>query len=149
MNATESEHGSCNILLVEDNRARRRLARKSLRGAGVRLPIACRHKWRRGVGVSQARRAFRQCARPAIILLDLNLPGLDGREVLEAVKTSEALRRIPVIVLTSSRSNVDIRECYDLHANAFMTKAANFDDLLELVRQIGTYWLTAVRLPTD
>ncbi|MCA9144467.1 MAG: response regulator [Planctomycetaceae bacterium] len=149
MNATESEHGSCNILLVEDNRADVVLLEKAFEEQAFDYRLHVATNGDEALAFLKQEGPFVNAPRPAIILLDLNLPGLDGREVLEAVKTSEALRRIPVIVLTSSRSNVDIRECYDLHANAFMTKAANFDDLLELVRQIGTYWLTAVRLPTD
>lgn len=92
---------------------------------------------------------YADAPRPSIVLLDLNLPGKDGHEVLEAIKTSEKLRRLPVIVLTSSRSDLDVRQCYDLHANAYMTKASDFEELLKLVRQITTYWSSAVWLSPD
>lgn len=147
MNATGSEPSSFDILVVEDNRADAVLLKKAFE---EEQSGHCIHVARNGdeaLAFLCQQEPFADAPRPAIILLDLNLPGRDGREVLECVKTTEALRRIPVIVLTSSSSDVDVHQCYDLHANAYMTKAATFDELVDLVRMISSYWLSAVRLP--
>jgi CheY-like chemotaxis protein len=85
--------------------------------------------------------------RPDLILLDLNLPRKDGREVLAEVKGDPALRSIPVVVLTTSKAEEDILRSYDLHANAYVTKPVDFDRFIEVVRQIDEFFVTVVRLP--
>ncbi|MFB9955558.1 response regulator [Cellulomonas denverensis] len=84
---------------------------------------------------------------PDLILLDLNLPKMDGREVLEALKGDEALRRIPVVVLTTSEAEEDVVRSYSLHANAYVTKPVDFDRFIEVVRQIDEFFVEVVRLP--
>lgn len=147
MSASESHDRVFDILVVEDNRADVVLLKKAFEEvfAGYELHVAINGD--EALAFLNRQPPFADSPRPSIILLDLNLPGRDGREVLETIKTTEAIKNIPVIVLTSSRSEIDVRQCYDAHANAFMTKATNFDELLELVRQITTYWLSVVRLP--
>ncbi len=86
--------------------------------------------------------------RPGLILLDLNLPRVDGREVLAAVKSDPDLRRIPVVVLTTSQAEEDILRSYDLHANAFVTKPVDFDRFLEVIRQIDSFYISVVKLPS-
>jgi len=135
------------ILLVEDNRTDVFLAEEAFR----------EHAWVRKLHVVNDGDAaneflhregkYAEAPRPDLVLLDLDLPGISGREVLRGIKTHESLRRIPVVVLTSSQSDDDRLACYDLHANAFMTKAADFDELQHIVRAIGDYWFNRVKLP--
>ena len=90
---------------------------------------------------------YSDAPRPNLILLDLNLPGMDGRGVLAKVKGDESLRQIPVVILTSSQSEEDVSKCYDLHANAYMRKARDLDGLIALTEEISRYWLSLVVLP--
>jgi CheY-like chemotaxis protein len=85
--------------------------------------------------------------RPGLILLDLNLPRVDGREVLARIKADEELRRIPVVVLTTSEAEEDILRSYDLHANAYVTKPVDFEQFVGVVRQIDDFYISVVRLP--
>jgi CheY-like chemotaxis protein len=85
--------------------------------------------------------------RPDLILLDLNLPRMDGREVLAAIKRDEQWKRIPVIILTTSNDEADVLKAYNLHANCFITKPIALERFLEVVRSIEEFWLTIVRLP--
>ena len=86
-------------------------------------------------------------SRPDLVLLDLNLPRKDGREVLEEVKADSDLRTIPIVVLTTSEAEEDILRSYDLHANAYVTKPVDFDRFIEVVRQIDDFFVTVVKLP--
>ncbi|HWT26039.1 MAG TPA: response regulator [Solirubrobacteraceae bacterium] len=90
---------------------------------------------------------FAEAPRPDLILLDLNLPRKDGREVLAEVKTDEALQQIPVVVLTTSKLEEDVLRSYRLHANAYVTKPVDFDRFIEVVRQIDEFFVTVVKLP--
>lgn len=90
---------------------------------------------------------FADAPRPGLILLDLNLPRKDGREVLSEVKDDAELRSIPVVVLTTSKAEEDILRSYDLHANAYVTKPVDFDRFIEVVRQIDDFFVSVVRLP--
>jgi CheY-like chemotaxis protein len=87
--------------------------------------------------------------RPDLVLLDLNLPKRDGRQVLADVKTDPDLRRIPVVVLTTSEAEEDVLRSYDLHANAYVTKPVDFDRFVEVIRQIDNFFISVVRLPTS
>jgi CheY-like chemotaxis protein len=87
--------------------------------------------------------------RPDLVLLDLNLPRKDGREVLAEVKNDEALRTIPVVVLTTSQAEEDVLRSYDLHANAYVTKPVDFDRFIGVVRQIDQFFVSVVKLPTS
>ena len=90
---------------------------------------------------------YAEASRPDLILLDLNLPKMDGRQVLEEVKADDGLRRIPVIVLTTSAAEADVLRSYDDHANAYVTKPVDFDRFIEVVRQIDDFFISVVRLP--
>ena len=135
------------ILLVEDNAADVRLTKEALREGKVhnRLTVA-----RDGVEALEVlRRAgkYADAARPDLILLDLNLPRKDGREVLAEIKADDDLRRIPVVVLTTSSAELDIVKSYDLHANCYITKPVDLDKFVDVVRTIDEFWLSVVRLP--
>jgi CheY-like chemotaxis protein len=90
---------------------------------------------------------FAQAPTPDLILLDLNLPRMDGREVLQALKTDDELCRIPVVVLTTSEAEEDVLRSYSLHANAYVTKPVDFDRFIDVVRQIDEFFVSVVRLP--
>jgi CheY-like chemotaxis protein len=90
---------------------------------------------------------YEDAAVPDLVLLDLNLPRKDGRQVLAEVKADDALRRIPVVVLTTSKAEEDVLRSYDLHANAYVTKPVDFDRFIEVVRQIDEFFVSVVKLP--
>jgi len=137
-----------NILLVEDNAADVRLTEEAFKDAKVLNKI---HVVNDGV---EALRFLRQEGEyadvpfPDLILLDLNLPKKDGREVLADIKSDELLCKIPVVVLTTSQAEQDILKSYELHANCYVTKPVDFDQFTEIVNSIESFWLTIVRLPT-
>ena len=87
--------------------------------------------------------------RPDLILLDLNLPRKDGRQVLKEIKADDSLKRIPVVILTTSKSEEDVLRAYDLHANCYITKPVDFNRFMEVVKSIEDFWLTVVRLPDE
>jgi two-component system, chemotaxis family, response regulator Rcp1 len=90
---------------------------------------------------------YKDAPRPGLILLDLNLPRKDGREVLAEIKSDEKLKRIPIVVLTTSKSEADILKAYGLHANCYIVKPVDFEKFAEVVRSIESFWFTMVRLP--
>jgi CheY-like chemotaxis protein len=90
---------------------------------------------------------YADATRPDLVLLDLNLPKRDGRQVLEEVKADPDLRRIPIVVLTTSEAEEDVLRSYDLHANAYVTKPVDFDRFVEVIRQIDEFFISVVRLP--
>jgi two-component system, chemotaxis family, response regulator Rcp1 len=135
------------ILLVEDNPADADLTREGL--ADGRLLHNLHHVTDGVLALQFLRREgkFADAPTPDLVLLDLNLPKMDGRQVLQAIKGDPELRRIPVVVLTSSQAEADIARSYDLHANCYMCKPVDLNQFLETVRQIEEFWLTVVRLP--
>jgi two-component system, chemotaxis family, response regulator Rcp1 len=137
---------SVEILLVEDNPGDVRLTQEALREGriGNRLTVAADGE--EAIALLRDRLAS-GAACPELILLDLNLPRRDGRAVLAEIKNDPRLRRIPVIVLTSSAAEQDIVESYDRHANAYVTKPIDIDDFLAAIRALEGFWLTVVRLP--
>jgi two-component system, chemotaxis family, response regulator Rcp1 len=135
------------ILLVEDSPGDVRLTEEALKEAKVlnRLTVASD-----GVEAMEALRGqgrFTQTPRPDIILLDLNLPRKDGREVLKEIKNDPSLKRIPVVVLTTSRAEEDVVRAYDLHANCYITKPVDFRQFIAVVQSIEDFWLAVVKLP--
>lgn len=90
-----------------------------------------------------------KCAAPGLILLDLNMPKMDGRQALKLIKADPVLKKIPVVVLTTSKADSDILECYNLGVNSFVSKPVNFKDLVDVTREISNYWLGTVTLPEN
>jgi CheY-like chemotaxis protein len=137
------------ILLIEDSPGDVRLTQEALKEAKVlnRLSVAAD-----GVEALEFLRREGRFAgepHPDLILLDLNLPRKDGREVLAEIKADPLLRRIPVVVLTTSRAEEDVVRAYDLHANCYITKPVDFRQFLEVVASIEDFWLTVVKLPKE
>jgi chemotaxis family two-component system response regulator Rcp1 len=137
------------ILLVEDNAGDARLTREAFKDCKL---LNALHHVQDGVeAMAFLRREgpYGNAPRPDLILLDLNLPRMDGREVLEAVKCDADLKRIPVLVLTTSNDEQDVLKAYHLHANCFITKPVRLEDFLKVVQSIEGFWLSVVRLPTN
>lgn len=135
------------ILLVEDNPGDVRLTREAMREAKVANTL---HSVADGVEALQFLRRegpFADAPRPDIILLDLNLPRKDGREVLSELKADPDLRMIPVVVLTTSRAEEDVIKSYQLYANCYISKPVDLEEFMAVVRAIDDFWLTIVRLP--
>jgi CheY-like chemotaxis protein len=137
------------ILLVEDNPGDERLTREALREGKVYHNL---HWVKDGVeAMAFLRREgkYADVPRPDIVLLDLNLPKKDGREVLEEIKSDEDLKRIPVVVLTTSKAEEDVLRTYNLHANCYVTKPVDLEKFIVVVRSIDVFWLTVVTLPPN
>ena len=133
------------ILLVEDNPADVRLTQEALREGKVRNNL---HVARDGEEALAFLRREGE-PRPDLILLDLNLPRRDGREVLQEIKSDPRLKTIPVVVLTTSGAEADIVKSYSLHANCYITKPVDLDQFITVVKSIDDFWLTIVKLPPD
>jgi CheY-like chemotaxis protein len=137
------------ILLVEDNPGDVRLTREALADNKIRNTL---HVVADGVqALAFLRRQGKHATvpRPDLILLDLNLPKKDGREVLAEIKGNGNLRRIPVVVLTTSGAEEDILKAYDLNANCYVTKPVNLDSFIKVVKSIESFWVTIVELPPE
>jgi two-component system, chemotaxis family, response regulator Rcp1 len=137
------------ILLVEDSPGDVRLTKEALREGKVRNNLSVVTDGVEALACLRREGRYAAAPRPDVILLDLNLPKKDGREMLAEVKADERLRRIPVVILTTSRDEQDVLESYDLHANCYITKPVDLDQFIAVVRSIETFWLTVVTLPED
>jgi len=135
------------ILLVEDNPGDVRLTREALKEAKVRNNLHVATDGAEAVDFLHRRGDYADSPRPHLILLDLELPRKDGHQVLQDIKADEALRDIPVVVLTSSEAEEDILKAYQLNVNCYVTKPVELDEFLEVVRAIEDFWLTVVKLP--
>ncbi|HWI57962.1 MAG TPA: response regulator [Bacillota bacterium] len=137
------------ILLVEDNPGDARLTLEAFKGSRVRNQL--RHVSNGADALAYLRRegAFARMPRPHLILLDLNLPGIDGRQVLATIKADEQLRCIPVIVLTTSQAEEDIAKAYHLNANCYVAKPMHLDEFMRVIKLIEDFWLTVVKLPSE
>ena len=135
------------ILLVEDNPGDVRLTKEALKEGKVYSNL---HWAKDGVEALEFLRRqgkFADAPRPDIILLDLNLPKKDGREVLSEIKNDENLKRIPVVILTTSKAEEDVLRSYQLHANCYVTKPVDLEKFIGVVESIDKFWLTVVTLP--
>jgi chemotaxis family two-component system response regulator Rcp1 len=137
------------ILMVEDNPGDVRLTQEALKDAKVANRIYVVPDGVEAMAFLRRQGKYASAVRPDLILLDLNLPKKDGREVLEEIKKAPDLRRIPVVILTVSRAEEDIIKTYDLHANCYITKPVDLDMFLEVVKSIEDFWLTVVKLPPN
>jgi len=136
-----------NILLVEDNPGDVRLTIEALREGKVHNHLSVARDGVEALAFLRQEGQFADSPRPDVILLDLNLPKKDGREVLAEVKADERLRRIPVVVLTTSKAEEDILRSYALHANCYVTKPVDLEQFITVVRSIEDFWFSIVRLP--
>ena len=135
------------VLLVEDDEGDVLMTREALHEGKVLNRLAVVNDGVEAINYLRGLSGHERAARPDLILLDLNLPRRDGRQVLEEVKADPDLRRIPIVVLTTSEAEEDVLRSYDLHANAYVTKPVDFDRFVDVVRSIDEFYLTTVRLP--
>jgi len=137
------------ILLVEDNPGDVRLIQEALRDGKVWNNPHVVTDGEAALDFVYRRGAFTEAPRPDLVLLDLNLPKKDGREVLATIKSDGDLKRIPVVVLTTSKEEEDVLRAYNLAANCYITKPVEFDQFMKVIRMIEYFWLTIVALPRE
>jgi two-component system, chemotaxis family, response regulator Rcp1 len=135
------------ILLVEDNEGDARLAKEAMRDSKIRNSLHHVADGEEAMAFLRRQGRHALAPRPDLILLDLNLPKKDGRQVLAEIKADDDLKRIPVVILTVSSAEEDILKSYNLHANCFITKPIDLNQFLKVIRSVEDFWLTIVRLP--
>ncbi len=149
MNPSSRQGRAIQILLVEDSPSDTELTIEALRDGKVSNNLSVVEDGVQALQFLRREDRFTQAPRPDLILLDLNLPRKDGREVLVELKADPNLRTIPVVVLTTSRADQDILKAYQLNANCYITKPVDFKQFIEVVRSIEHFWLTVVTLPGE
>lgn len=137
------------ILLVEDNAGDARLAREALREAKVRNNLTWLSDGEEALAFLRREGKYNLAPRPDLILLDLNLPRKDGREVLTEIKADDKFKRIPVVILTTSQAEEDVLKAYHLNANCYIPKPVDLERFLIVVKTIEDFWLTIVKLPPE
>lgn len=147
MNSEQNSSRPIAILLVEDNPGDARLTMECMREAKVKNKIHVVEDGIEAMAFLRRSGPYSEAPRPDLILLDLNLPKKDGRAVLAEVKADPDLRRIPVVVLTTSRAEEDVLRAYDLHANAYVTKPVDLAQFMKIVAVIDEFWVNVVTLP--
>jgi CheY-like chemotaxis protein len=147
MNHNSTDWRPIEILLIEDNPGDVDLTKEALQEAKVRNRLHVVDDGAKAVDFLYKKGAYADAPRPDIILLDLNLPKKDGRQVLEEIKADPQLAEIPVVILTTSQAEEDIIRSYQLHANCYITKPVDFKQFMHVVKSIEEFWLTIVKLP--
>jgi chemotaxis family two-component system response regulator Rcp1 len=147
LNGNSPNGSPIEILLIEDNPGDVRLTQEALKEGKVRNRLNVVDDGAKAIEFLHQRGPYAKAPRPDLILLDLNLPKKDGREVLADIKTDPSLLRIPVVVLTTSQAEEDVAKAYDLHVNCYITKPIDLTRLLNVVKAIEDFWLTIVKLP--
>lgn len=147
MNAPDRERLPMHVLLVEDSPGDVRLTQEAFREANPSIHLHVATDGVEAMAFLKREGVHVNAPRPGIILLDLNLPRMDGREVLARIKMDQSLQTIPTVILTTSDAEADITKSYQLKANCYLTKPVQLDEFESLVRSINEFWLTKVRLP--
>jgi two-component system, chemotaxis family, response regulator Rcp1 len=137
------------IFLVEDNKADVRLIQEALKNSSVPHQVVTVRNGMDAMAYLRREGEYTDALRPDLILLDLNLPRKDGREVLAEIKADPNLKRIPVVVLTTSQNEEDISQSYELHVNCYIRKSRNLSQLFQIVKGIEEFWLETVTLPSE
>ncbi len=137
------------VLLVEDNPGDAELTRIALEDSKISVNLNVVEDGVEAMAFLHKQGNYANAPHPDIVLLDLNLPRKDGREVLAEIKADQKLRRIPVVVLTTSQSEEDILKAYNLSANCFITKPVDFDQFVKIVQSIENFWFAIVKLPPE
>ncbi|HTU46745.1 MAG TPA: response regulator [Bryobacteraceae bacterium] len=137
------------VLLVEDNPGDVYLTQEAFREGRMPLTLCVVGDGEEAMRYLRRETPFENASRPDLVLMDLNLPKKDGRELLAELKQDDDLRQIPVIILTTSESYQDVRRAYNLHANCYLTKPIEVDSFLRKIKSIEDFWLTVARLPSN
>ncbi len=148
MMANQATIKQIEILLIEDNEGDIGLVEEVFQEAKIMNNLYVAEDGEEAMLFLHKEGKFSDVPRPDIILLDLNLPRKDGREVLKEIKEDNSLKRIPVVVLTTSKAEEDILKSYDLHANSYITKPVDFDQFIKVIKSIEDFWLDVVKLPS-
>ena len=135
------------ILLVEDNPGDVRLTREILADSKVRNQLIVAGNGEEAMAILRREGLYRESPRPDVVLLDLNLPGKDGRDVLAEIKADPELATIPVVILTSSAADEDVLKSYNLQANCYVTKPIDLHEFVKVVKSVEDFWLEIVKLP--
>lgn len=143
----QAQNKLANVLLIEDNPGDVRLTQEAIKEGELPIQLNICRDGEEAIHYLRKIKGFEDAQIPQLILLDLNLPRKDGREVLEEIKSNPDLKKIPVIVLTTSNAEQDVNQCYDLHANCFITKPVDYQQFFLLMQQIDAFWLNTVALP--
>jgi chemotaxis family two-component system response regulator Rcp1 len=149
MESIGSDAKPMEVLLVEDSAGDVRLTREALKDAKVHVHLQVASDGIEAMAFLKQEGQYVHAPRPDLILLDLNLPKKDGRQVLEEIKQSPSLQSIPVVILTTSASEADILRSYMLHANCYITKPVDLNGFLDVVKSIDNFWLSVVKLPRE
>lgn len=149
MQAIGTDAAPIEVLLVEDSPGDVRLTREAFKDAKVHINLHVASDGTKAMAFLKREGEYAKAPRPDLILLDLNLPKKDGREVLGEIKEDSSLKTIPVVILTTSSSEADILRSYQLHANCYITKPVGLEGFLTVVRSIDSFWLSVVRLPHE
>src|SRR3954469_16715869 len=144
---TRADGTPIEVLLVEDDPGDVLMTQEAFEEHKVRNKLNVVPDGEEALAYLRREGKYAEATRPDLILLDLNLPRVDGREVLQVIKEDQDLRRIPVVVLTTSQADEDIMRSYSLHANAYVTKPVDFDSFIAVVRQIDEFFVSVVKLP--
>ena len=147
MNVIEKDERAMEVLLVEDNPGDARLAREAFRDVNRAIHLHLASDGLEAMAYLKRQGEHHDAARPDLILLDLNLPKMDGREVLAHIKEDDDLKTIPTVILTTSDAEADIVTSYKLQANCYLSKPVQLEEFESLVRSINDFWLTRVKLP--
>ncbi len=137
-----------NLLLIEDNPGDVRLTKEAFKEGNISIDLSVVMDGVEAIQYLRKQAPFEEVETPDLILLDLNLPKKDGREVLKDIKEDPVLRRIPVVVLTTSNAESDILKSYNLYANCYINKPVDFDSFFNVIKRIEEFWLSTVMLPT-
>jgi CheY-like chemotaxis protein len=145
---SESHKKPVEILLVEDNPGDVRLTVEALSEGSVTNNLHVVDDGVKALNFLRQSGDFHQAVRPDMVLLDLNLPKMNGQEVLSAIKADPKLRSIPVVILTTSEAEQDVLRTYDLHANCYIKKPVDFEQFIQVIRSLEDFWFSIVRLPS-
>jgi two-component system response regulator len=137
------------VLLVEDDPGDVELTQEALKNSKLLIELNVVNDGEEAIAYLRQEGEYAEALRPSLILLDLNLPGMNGREVLQEIKNDDRLRLIPVVVLTTSDLQKDILNSYELGGNCYLTKPVSLKDFMKIVQFIEAFWLTVVKLPTQ
>ncbi len=145
----EKNTNSIEILLVEDSPGDQRLTKEALKEGKINNNLYIVEDGEEAIAFLKKQPPFTTVPKPDLILLDLNLPKMNGQEVLKIIKADENLKRIPVVILTTSQADEDILNAYNLNANCYITKPVDFDQFIHVVNKIQEFWFTIVKLPEE